>query len=150
MHYEHGLLKEKVQFILFSLCNMKLLTQPWFFAIFLYNFYFRGQFQCKLIIEQIFIALWLSSPPYHPESFVHKLLCSHSYPHLSGPMSLLAPPIASLMLWHEEMIVSRDANPVITFPGKKRINTELFIYRMAALYMLNVWMKNIVRGWWFS
>jgi len=34
--------------------------------------------------------------------------------------------------------VSRDANPVMTFPLKKRIYTVLLIDRMAALYVVVV------------
>jgi len=33
-------------------------------------------------------------------------------------------------------------NPVIAFPVKKRINTELFIERMATLYILTSWIRN--------
>jgi len=36
----------------------------------------------------------------------------------------------------------RDENPVMTFPIKKRINTELFIDKSAALFMLNGECKN--------
>jgi len=46
-------------------------------------------------------------------------------------------------VWRER--VSRDANPVMTFPIKKRINNELFIDRTAAIYNLNGRIKNVVR-----
>jgi len=39
---------------------------------------------------------------------------------------------------------NRDANLVMNFPIKKRINTSLFIDGMAALFILNV-LKNMVR-----
>jgi len=39
-----------------------------------------------------------------------------------------------------------QASPVMTFPIKKRINTELFIDRMAALYVVDGRIKNVVRA----
>jgi len=42
------------------------------------------------------------------------------------------------MLWSEDKM----QNPVMTFPIKKRINTELFIERRPALYILNSDPKN--------
>jgi len=42
--------------------------------------------------------------------------------------------------------VSKDANPEMkTFPIKKRINTKLFIERMAALFLQNGMINNTVR-----
>jgi len=43
------------------------------------------------------------------------------------------------MLWSD---VSRDANPSKTFAIKKRINTELFTDRMAALYIADGRIKD--------
>jgi len=43
------------------------------------------------------------------------------------------------------MRVSEDANPVMTFPTKKKFNTELFIERMVALNKVNGRIKNVVR-----
>jgi len=40
--------------------------------------------------------------------------------------------------------VSIDANQVMTFQIKKKINTELFIIRMAALYILDGVIKNVM------
>jgi len=38
---------------------------------------------------------------------------------------------------------SSTENPVMTFPIKKRVNTELFIYRMAALYIAESWVRDM-------
>jgi len=44
--------------------------------------------------------------------------------------------IAGVVLWSRECVGIRAyKNPVMTFPIKKRINTELMIGRMAALYL---------------
>jgi len=47
------------------------------------------------------------------------------------------------VVWREW--VSRDANPVMPFPIEKRINTELYIDKMAALYIVDGQIKNVVR-----
>jgi len=54
---------------------------------------------------------------------------------------------ASMVLWSEERMCEGWVcleNPVMTFPIKKRINTELFIERMAALFLrfTSIWVKT--------
>jgi len=61
------------------------------------------------------------------------------------PSQTLKNVIACLVLWSEES--GRDANSMMTFPIKKRINTELFIDRTAVLYIMEGRIKdeNVVR-----
>jgi len=53
--------------------------------------------------------------------------------------------LASTVLWSEESLRVRwenvCENPVVTLPKKKRINTELFIDRTAALNIGEIWIR---------
>jgi len=44
------------------------------------------------------------------------------------------------VVWRERMC----ENPMMTFPIKKRIHTELFIDRTAALYILESWIRDTI------
>jgi len=48
------------------------------------------------------------------------------------------------MLWSEESVWVDIQNPKLTFPTEKKINTKLFIDRMAAPYAVNGGIKYVV------
>jgi len=53
--------------------------------------------------------------------------------------------LASTVLWSEESSQDgswKNENPVMSFPIKRRINTDLFIDRMAALYLVESWIRH--------
>jgi len=50
--------------------------------------------------------------------------------------------VASQTRWSKD---ERDANTVMTLPIDKRINNGLFIDRMAAIYIVDGQIKNVVR-----